>query len=555
VRTEDSIDIAVVPDLDALARAADEMRRAHEFGGALRLYEDALGASMARGERDALVRIVEGAALAARHDPDPGAALPLIDRALTAQPLLPAQRGRLLFARGLVLGYTGALDERVTCLQQARAAFEEAADDPRLARTLGALAIPLGAGIGLPERIALGERGCVAARRAGDVNAGAHCEGNLAGALAASGDVRAFGRWRRAVGLLENDPDPGARDDAIRYRSQWVGAALHWGRYDEARALIADARARTTHPFWLRRFAMHEAMLAWRTGRWDEALTAAGVAIEGQPPHRMSAARVIVAAIALERAPRGSVPIVEVNGADALNPGAFTLALAIELRLRRREPSSARGAADVIDTAARMGLRTGWEDLLPVCAEADPRAAARMLEISDLLVAPRGMPSKLLAEAILAEPTDATTAGERARAAAAGFEQLGEPFNRARALELAARATVRAGGRAGDERRLAAELYDSIGAERSLARLIRASGRSRALERYAVPRSQRYAASPGLTVREREVARLAAEAYTAREIAQQLGLSVATVQTHLRRIKVVVGAARKSDLVRLLRDV
>lgn len=529
------------------------MRAAHAFGEALRLYRGALEAASVLGDRERVVRIVEGAALAARHDPDPARALPLIEDASTG-PMLPSHRGRLHFARGLILGYTGALDERTEWLQRARAAFEEAADDARLARTLGALAIPLGSSIPLAERITLGERGCVAARRAADERSFAHCEGNLAGALASSGDERAFARWRHAVSVLETDADPGARDDAIRYRAQWTGACLTWGRYDEARTLIADARSRTTHPFWLRRFAMHESMLAWRTGRWDDATSAAAFAIEGQEPHRMSAPRVIVAAISLERSPRGSVPIVEINGADALNPGAFTLAMVIELRLQRREPASARGASDVIDTAARMGLRNGWEDLLPAIARADPQLALRALEASDLVGSPRATPSKRLAEAILAERSAPIAAADLATEAANGFERLGEPYARARALELVARATVAAGRRAGDVRRLAAELYDSIGAERSLARLIRASGRSRALERFSLPRSQRYAGTPGLTRREGEVARLAAQAFTAREIAAQLGVSVATVQTHLRRVKIVVGAARKSDLVRILRD-
>lgn len=543
---------------EELEAAADEARRAHDLGAALQLYREAFAvASSGAGEDDAArVRILEGAAITARHTPDPGQVLPLIHEALRGR-LTPSHRGRLLFAEGLVLGYSGDLTRRVALLQRARAAFEEGADDVGAARALGALAIPIGTALTIDERIQLGEAGLAAARRAADEAAFAHCEGNLAGAYAAGGDVRAFDAWQRSVGALEASASPLLRDDAVRYRSQWASGSLAWGRYDETANLIAEGRARTTHPFWLRRFALHEAILAWRTGRFDDALAAANQAIEGTPLRMMAGARAIISAIEFERSPRGSAQPLDLDlEPDALNPGALSLAIAVEISVARREPNPARGVLAFASTAARMRVSVGWEDLLPAAAAADPPVGEQVRSLTDLvpLVGPRAQACVHAARALLAEGHDPAEAATHALTAASELERLSEPYAQARCLEVAARALARSGRTAGVERRRAAEIFDRLGAERSLARLLRASGRTRALASFRVPRSQRHGASPGLTMRETEVARLAAQAFTAKEIAARLGVSVATVRTHLANIKRALGVARKADLVRLFRD-
>ncbi|HHQ48071.1 MAG TPA: LuxR family transcriptional regulator, partial [Acidobacteria bacterium] len=50
--------------------------------------------------------------------------------------------------------------------------------------------------------------------------------------------------------------------------------------------------------------------------------------------------------------------------------------------------------------------------------------------------------------------------------------------------------------------------------------------------------------------REREVARLAARGYTAREIAERLYISTRTVESHLARIYPKLGVASKAELVK-----
>ena len=58
----------------------------------------------------------------------------------------------------------------------------------------------------------------------------------------------------------------------------------------------------------------------------------------------------------------------------------------------------------------------------------------------------------------------------------------------------------------------------------------------------------------GLTVREREVARLAAERLTAQEIGERLFISRRTVETHLARVYAKLGVTSKSELARRLAE-
>ena len=56
----------------------------------------------------------------------------------------------------------------------------------------------------------------------------------------------------------------------------------------------------------------------------------------------------------------------------------------------------------------------------------------------------------------------------------------------------------------------------------------------------------------GLTPREREVAELAAQGLTGREIAERLGISVGTARNHLLRARDKLGGLSKRDMSRLL---
>ncbi|HVF05650.1 MAG TPA: LuxR C-terminal-related transcriptional regulator, partial [Frankiaceae bacterium] len=132
---------------------------------------------------------------------------------------------------------------------------------------------------------------------------------------------------------------------------------------------------------------------------------------------------------------------------------------------------------------------------------------------------------------------------------------LPEPVARARALAAAADCLRRRGdARAGTLCADAAGIYAAVGADRSLAQLLRGGGRSRALAAYHVPAGQARAGAVGLTPREQDVADLARQGFTLPEIADRLGISYGTARNHLARVRAKLGGVRKSDLTRLLSD-
>jgi DNA-binding NarL/FixJ family response regulator len=78
----------------------------------------------------------------------------------------------------------------------------------------------------------------------------------------------------------------------------------------------------------------------------------------------------------------------------------------------------------------------------------------------------------------------------------------------------------------------------------SLAELIRQSTRPRTAE------PNHRAVLNGLTAREREVAQLAAQGYTARQIGEQLHIGERTVETHVAHVCSKLGLKAKAELVR-----
>lgn len=494
------------------------------------------------------VRLLERNARSDRHAPEPGAILAPA-AALLRTGLSDRQRGRVLFASAIVLGYTERRAERIAVLRDAADAFRRSGDDGRLARVLGALAAPLDTELSLPERIAFGRRGIEAAQRAGDPVSEAHCAGNLATAELLAGHPRALSRWRTAIATLSASRSHAARDDANRYRVQLAAGLAMFARYREALELVDDARGATSEPFWLARLASTAAAVHWRTGRWDDALRDADRAVNASSGPASTLARLIAAAIDLERERHPApAPAMTITGSPL---GASAAALIIDARIIRREPVAARGGIELLNELARCGVRSGTEDLVVAIARSGIEAGSRALALTEHANGARATAGKLAARAYLDEHRGST---DPANALAAGdaYASLGEPFERARMLDLAARAVARAGKDARTLVRDAAELYRTLGAHRSLARLLRRS-RSRTLADITVPISQRRSPSPGLTAREEEVATLAAQAYTAREIAARLSVSEATVRTHLANIKRRLNVARKADLVRLLR--
>jgi class 3 adenylate cyclase/DNA-binding CsgD family transcriptional regulator len=200
--------------------------------------------------------------------------------------------------------------------------------------------------------------------------------------------------------------------------------------------------------------------------------------------------------------------------------------------------------------------RGALADLGEIAAHlADPAAGALVTEILDE-TGPGPDRGPLDAVALLARGgaalgrKESEEAAEAFRAASASFEECGWPLFQGRALALLGRATA-VDDRDGalDALGRAAVVFDACGAvvrRRWVAedmRRLGARGRRAAARAVAGPAA--------LTKREREVARLAIEGRTAKEIAAALFIGERTVETHLAGAYAKLGVSSRVELVRL----
>lgn len=201
------------------------------------------------------------------------------------------------------------------------------------------------------------------------------------------------------------------------------------------------------------------------------------------------------------------------------------------------EAAAYAGRAEVAGRAAELLARDPWPPGGP------SHAAARALVTATCSESLAGGPAG--GGSVAAGPVEGEPLLEEA---VAGFRTAGWPLHEARALALLGTSLAqRDRGRAVEVLESAAELFGSHGAvarrDRVLATLAGLGTKGR--------RKRTELAGPGaLTAREREVARLAAEGYSAREIAGRLFIGDRTVETHLANAYAKLGVASKVELVR-----
>jgi len=222
------------------------------------------------------------------------------------------------------------------------------------------------------------------------------------------------------------------------------------------------------------------------------------------------------------------------------------------------QPGWARGNALVASGHAAEGaeaIRTavGGEGFPALPPSERPAAYADLVEAGQAPAPPpaenavgRALIARAEAQALLAAG-DAAGAAKRASAA----HVTNAPLAAARARLVEGQALAALGDRAAARAALtdAAAALERAGAERwrrVAARELRALGRR-------APRSPSQG-DGGLTAREREIAELAAAGRTNREIAEELVLSVKTVEAHLRNIFGKLGVRRRIELARALEE-
>lgn len=544
--------------LEWLELASIEATRAHDHGNALTHLRAAMGLCPAE-DPVTRTRLAEASVLAARSSNQPRAGTELVEEAL-ARTKDPHHRGRLFLCLARLVSFFGDNDSRAAYLSEARSAFTRAGDDVGTARVLGELALPIGKAPSIGERILLGREGLALAELAQDPAAISLCAANLAVAELRSGNPQAFELWARAADVYRSRSSSEQGEEVVRNRTNWAIGALDFGLYPEAERVLREGEQLWENTFWKEFSHCLRAMYLWRVGSWDDAMEEAVAARSAiSRPEVGAMATAIQAAIEFERDARPDItPLVDaVHSLIELGDeqwGGVAHSILMRIRSARREPQPERGLASLLDLIRATGVRIGWDDLLPAVAELNPALCRRTLaELGDMQpIGKRAAASMKLTHGWLAIDAGENDAGELLDEAAVLYEALPDPLFTARALGAAAEARAQAGTRSGETLHRAATIYRDLGADRSLALLLRRNSNSRALDDFRIPASQAHAGSPGLTPREREIAELARQAYSARAMAEILGISPVTAKKHLERVKAKLSVERKSDLVRLL---
>jgi DNA-binding NarL/FixJ family response regulator len=273
------------------------------------------------------------------------------------------------------------------------------------------------------------------------------------------------------------------------------------------------------------------------SGDIERAMSAAQEAVDvgddGKPSHHVAYAALVLAQAhlltgkpdrglgLLERAAGGpDMPLV----ADSWR--AYFLELLTRCRLALAERDAAERAAALADASANqlgLSLPRAWAD----------RAAS----------------------AVALDAGDVRAAADLAMRSAQVADSAGAPIEAALSRTLAGRALAAAGDRerAKHELELAAAALDSVGAQRyrdAAERELRQLGHH--IHRRSQPGVAEGAGVDALTRREREIARRIVDRQTNRQIAEELFLSLKTVETHIRNIFAKLGADSRVEVARMV---
>jgi DNA-binding CsgD family transcriptional regulator len=246
-----------------------------------------------------------------------------------------------------------------------------------------------------------------------------------------------------------------------------------------------------------------------------------------------------------------------VDGIELPPPFSETMSGAVLFEVRgalRMARGDRPGAAAELRAAAalfrpmRMGPRVGpWRSRLALALPADQHDEALELVREELeLAAALGSPRALgIAQRALGTLRGGEEGVEELRRSAATLAACPSPLERARSVAELGAALRRGNSRneARERLREAADLAQLCGAERleeSVAEELRVAG--------AKPRRRRISGPDSLTPAERRVATAAAAGATNREIAQNLFVSLRTVEMHLTNTYRKLGASSRTEL-------
>lgn len=492
-------------------------------------------------------------------------AMQAIDAALEGSPDL-AQRAAVKFRLGSFLFWgAGLLDEAAAVCLEAQELFEAAGDHQQALLARLELAFLAGFKGDMPAWRSAARLVADAADTAGDRLALMHGVGRgiAFGAFFTGRFDEAEDGFRRGLAIAVEDDKPYFQTLALAGVAFTLAMA---GQIDEA--LLAMNEAKAVNPNWRDHNLLEwQTLVYWLAGDFAAAVEAAEESAVWNPAglsRRRGLGMSFAVLCAVETAHIAEARRYLARGYAAYGElDLFFLrpyCTYAEAMIGWREGNAAQPVEALREAASRT-LATGCQafavfpllDLAEVAAESDRPATAQ--EAADQLEQLSGVLDRDLYRALaaLGQAWAAVAQAAPIRAAAparTAVELLAPTGYRAfsgRALEVLGRALVdsdRAGAVAAFEQ--AAATFDACGATWR---------RDRALEslRQLGSRGRRRAAAvtgrASLTGREQQVARLAAQGHTVRQIAERLCISQRTVEGHLANVYAKLGVASKSDLV------
>jgi DNA-binding CsgD family transcriptional regulator len=373
--------------------------------------------------------------------------------------------------------------------------------------------------------------------------------------------------FRRAIAM--------AREDRKLYRLAWNLASLALtvgveGRFAEAAPLLEEAKSVT--PAWRETMLLEqETTIRWLAGAFPAAVASAREAVAHNPTgsRRRSIGMAIAAAAAADTADLAEARAfldrarAACRDFDWLFYAEYCAYAEAVIAWREGQPDAA--LAGLQGVYSRMLPWQAWPffsmvlvDLTDVSAEqartdVAEEAAESLDRVAVTLDRPfyRGMAALGTAWARMASGTPDQAAAAASQAAEL-FSAVGAQGYLGRALDVQGRSladTDRASAR--EALRHAVETFEACGAvwrrDRALAALGHLGGAGRRMA--GAVRS-----AGSLTQREQEVARLAAQGHSAKEIARRLAIGERTVETHLARAYAKLGLASKIELVRRAKE-
>ncbi|GGV31109.1 helix-turn-helix transcriptional regulator [Streptomyces spectabilis] len=562
--------------LRAVERAARQSAAEGRHQEAIALLEDTLASPLvSRPARARLAPVLAASAVVALRSDQ---TVEVLTQIVQDENLPQAVRGEMRLDLGLLLcNQVGRSTHGWAELERSAAELRE--ERPELAaRAMSALAMPYWPGNSLDVHLAWMRDAERASAASGDEVVKTAVAANRAGLALSYGNPEG---WELLKALPVDSPDPRCRRHVARGLCNAADSSVWLGFYDRTRELLdqgLELSARSGAPYTERTAMGTRLLLEWATGQWEglSERCEAFVRETADMPVISADARTVLGLLRLARGgwgPAGSwlsgkeAPLAE----HAAAPLGATLAGAlIRLALAREDlagaAAQARSAWNAILT---KGVFVWAAELAPWAVEALARDgdAAGAHEIADAfahgltgLASPSADAALVWTRAALAEAT-----GDPARAvplyqqASTALAALPRPYARALTAEGAGRCALRAADQdtpegAGSGTReqalaelaFAAEQFSDLGAAWDAARV-------RALSRAHQPEKERR--RPGrpsyrdqLSPREREVAELAGNGLTNREIATTLHLSPRTVEQHVARAMRKLGIATRQEL-------